>query len=271
MSQYISAPAEARNQYQNVWNPFAREELVAKDRAGKMKQWSTFNDILGQRMGDVKDVVGEGVAGWQGVVQQANVLYQNAAQRLQQAWGEYTQAAGMQQQADQLATQQSQWEQEFGLTKDKFDWQKIQDMKPSGGGSGGEYAGDQASLIDFWAEQLATAATPADQQSIMMSIPSKISNAVVSRSAQIQHQAKEAAAFAGPAEFGTYENQPTSTNWFGKIANWFKGSNSAPANQNISQLDFSPLPGSSGYTTDEERRRQQIGAANSALSNDLRF
>lgn len=153
LADYIATPAESRARNENVWNPFQREALVARDRANALKPYQFFQDVLGQRMGQVSDIVGQGVAGWQGVIQQAQALAQLAQQKYTQAYSEYMGAAGLQQDEDSMKQAQAQWEKEFGLSQDKFDWQKIQDsLKGTGAGGGygpgGKLAGDTAEMWD---------------------------------------------------------------------------------------------------------------------------
>jgi hypothetical protein len=124
---YIAAPARAREKYQDVWNPFARERMVAEERAQAYKPYAVLSDVLGQRMGTVSDIVGQGVAGWQGIVNQANVLNQSAQQKLAQAMDEYQMAAQMQQAADQLEMQEKNYQlalDKFGFQQEQFEWEK---------------------------------------------------------------------------------------------------------------------------------------------------
>ena len=154
LGDYIATPAESRARNENVWNPFQREAIVARDRATAFEPYKFFQDVLGQRMGQVSDIVGQGVAGWQGIVQQANALAQLAQQKYSQAFQEYTTAAGLQQDEDQMRQAQEQWEKEFGLSQAKFDWQKIQDgLKGTGTGIRGVTAADKETR-ETWDEMV---------------------------------------------------------------------------------------------------------------------
>jgi hypothetical protein len=59
---YFAAPAEARSQYQDVWNPADREKLVAQYQAQKYLPYANLTDILSARLGSVSDIIGAGTA-----------------------------------------------------------------------------------------------------------------------------------------------------------------------------------------------------------------
>ena len=61
----FAAPAEARLQYQDIFNPFQREALVSRATAGAYTPLNNLNDILANRMGSISDIVGAGTAGFQ--------------------------------------------------------------------------------------------------------------------------------------------------------------------------------------------------------------
>lgn len=65
MAEYFVAPSAAREKYQNIWNPFEREKLVATSRAQAYEPYANLTDLLGQRMGRVEDIVGAGVGAYQ--------------------------------------------------------------------------------------------------------------------------------------------------------------------------------------------------------------
>jgi len=137
MGEYFAAPSVAREKYQNIWNPFTREKMVAQDRTQAMQPYATFNDLLTQRMGQVSDVVNEGVSGWQGIVQQAAAIAQAAQQKYQNLLGEYMAAAGMQEKADTMAEQQRQYNESMAWDKAKF----AQEFSLKGGAGGGAGSG----------------------------------------------------------------------------------------------------------------------------------
>jgi membrane-associated HD superfamily phosphohydrolase len=144
MQQYFAAPSAARAKYQDVWNPFEREKLVAQDRTMALKPYDTLSGVLQQRMGDVADITEAGVQGWQGMVNAAATQLEAAQTRLGSALQAYQIAGGQQSAADELALsiakfneankqfeatmnynvgkdtqEQSNWEKEFGLSQYK--------------------------------------------------------------------------------------------------------------------------------------------------------
>jgi hypothetical protein len=58
---YFAAPAQARSDYQNVFNPFDREALVAQATANAYAPYQSLTNILGQRQGNITDLVNAGV------------------------------------------------------------------------------------------------------------------------------------------------------------------------------------------------------------------
>lgn len=103
MQQYFAAPSAARAKYQNVWNPFEREKLVAQERTMALKPYDTLTGVLDQRMGNVADITEAGVQGWQGMVNAAATQLEAAQTRLGSALQAYQIAGGQQEAADNLA------------------------------------------------------------------------------------------------------------------------------------------------------------------------
>ena len=64
-SDYFSAPSEARVKYQDIFNPFQRENLVSQYVGNKALPMLSHANVLGARMGGVADIVRSGVAGYQ--------------------------------------------------------------------------------------------------------------------------------------------------------------------------------------------------------------
>jgi len=60
MADYFAAPSQARVDYQNIWNPFEREKLVARATSNAYAPYATLTDALGQRMGRIDDIVSAG-------------------------------------------------------------------------------------------------------------------------------------------------------------------------------------------------------------------
>lgn len=167
LGNYIAAPAQAREQFSNVWDPFKREALVANARSEAFKPYQFFQDILGQRMGQVSDIVGQGVAGWQGIVQQAQALAQLAQQKYAQAYQEYMGAAGMQSEDDARRQAQENWQKEYDF--------KVSQANKSGSGSSSVgvsgLSGDDQAIVDAYISSLRRGENP--------DIPAKYQNAVM--------------------------------------------------------------------------------------------
>lgn len=147
MQQYFAAPSAARAKYQDVWNPFEREKLVAQERTMALKPYDTLTGVLDQRMGDVADITTAGVQGWQGMVDAASTQLNAATTRLGTALQAYQIAGGQQSAADELALSVAQFNEanrQFNATmemnKDQFGQQMTleqQKLALSGRGSGG--------------------------------------------------------------------------------------------------------------------------------------
>ena len=59
-SEYVSAPAVAREKYQDIFNPFAREKLVSQYTGTQALPMLSLSSILGQRFGRIEDLIGAG-------------------------------------------------------------------------------------------------------------------------------------------------------------------------------------------------------------------
>jgi len=115
LAAYVAAPARAREKYGTpelptfVFNPFARERLVAEERAQALAPYALYSGLLGTIRGGIGEAVGAGQRAWQAASQYASGLAQMAqdeyARALEQAWRETELAARMQMQQQQLATQ----------------------------------------------------------------------------------------------------------------------------------------------------------------------
>jgi hypothetical protein len=152
MQNYFAAPSAARAKYQNVWNPFEREKLVAQDRTMALKPYDTLTGVLDQRMGDVADITEAGVQGWKGLVDSAATLLQASQTRLSSALQAYQIAGGQQNTADELALSIAQFNQakkeydtslEYNKGKDvqgQANWEKeylLNEYKARNSGDGG--------------------------------------------------------------------------------------------------------------------------------------
>lgn len=164
MQQYFAAPSAARAKYQNVWNPFEREKLVAQDRTMALKPYDTLTGVLDQRMGDVADITTAGVQGWQGMVDAASTMLNAATTRLSTALSAYQIAGGQQSAADELALSVAQFneanrqfEATMAMNKDQFGQQMdLEKLKLAKSGSGGTSAAEKAGKAtnDAWDEAL---------------------------------------------------------------------------------------------------------------------
>lgn len=81
MGNYFSAPSQAREQYQNIFNPFQREALVSQATSNAYAPYATLTDVLNQRMGNVSDIINSGTGAFNAGVtaqQGQSALDQNA-------------------------------------------------------------------------------------------------------------------------------------------------------------------------------------------------
>lgn len=151
MQNYFAAPSAARAKYQDVWNPFEREKLVAQDRTMALKPYDTLTGVLDQRMGDVADITEAGVQGWQGMVDAASTQLNAATTRLGTALQAYQIAGGQQSAADELALSVAQFNEanrqfqvaqdlenkKFGESTRQFDVDQANRLKIAGMSAGG--------------------------------------------------------------------------------------------------------------------------------------
>lgn len=93
-AQYFAAPSAARNQYQNIANPFEREQLVSQATANAYAPYATLTDILSQRQGNIADLVNQGTGAFNAAAtaesnkaNTANTAYSNALQLAQWLYG----------------------------------------------------------------------------------------------------------------------------------------------------------------------------------------
>ena len=191
MADYFSAPGRAREKYQNVFNPFTREKLVEEAKAQALQPVGVLSDVLNQRMGQVSDIIGQGVAGWQGMVNSAGALANLAERKYNNALSEYMDAAKLEDAAQRRALAEKQ----FGLQQEEFNWKKPWQEKLWGaelaratrGGSGGtaSISSGVTSIpddIDSYAKEWNQGNIDASQ------IPTKLRGAVFARSLQLQAQ-----------------------------------------------------------------------------------
>lgn len=171
MQQYFAAPSAARAKYQDVWNPFEREKLVAQERTMALKPYDTLTGVLNQRMGDVADITTAGVQGWQGMVDAASTQLNAATTRLGTALQAYQIAGGQQSAADELALSVAQFneanrqfqvaqeleQEKFGESIRQFDVDQANRLKIAGSSGGGGLSASQQQELTA-AERAAIAA-----------------------------------------------------------------------------------------------------------------
>ena len=103
-SAYLTSPQAGREKYQDIWNPFQRENLVSQYVQNTALPMLSLSSILGQRFGRFDDLVGAGTRAYQaesGVAQNAADL---ASQSYQNVLKQY-----------QLEEDTRRWEREMGL------------------------------------------------------------------------------------------------------------------------------------------------------------
>ena len=204
MQQYFAAPSAARAKYQDVWNPFEREKLVAQERTMALKPYDTLTGVLDQRMGDVADITTAGVQGWQGMVDAASTQLNAATTRLGTALQAYQIAGGQQSAADELALAVAQFNEanrqfevaqslenkKFAENTRQFDVDQANRLKIaniSSGGSGGSGGGSSAPAneIDAYAAALNGKTIVVDD------IPSGIRGKVLARAPILLKEAED--------------------------------------------------------------------------------
>lgn len=140
-AEYFATPSAAREQYQDIWNPFEREKLVAGERAQAYQPYANLTDILSQRLGNVGDVINQGVGAFNSDV----AAKQGAYQLAQQKYNDLLQMAQLKQQQANIeeAARNANTQQEF---ENQLALMKLQEGGSSGGGGGISGIG---SIFDF--------------------------------------------------------------------------------------------------------------------------
>ena len=88
-SSYLTAPNVAREKYQDIFNPFAREKLVAQYTGQEAKPMLSLANILGTRRGSIADTVNAGTNSYQAYATNLNNQAQLDRQGYQDVYGEY--------------------------------------------------------------------------------------------------------------------------------------------------------------------------------------
>lgn len=108
---YTTAAPAAREKYSNVFDPFAREKLVAQERATAYMPYANSSDILKTSMGNMNDIINNAVGAFSGAVQAAQGASQDARQKYQDAFDWAKTMADIE--------MQKQQEKRLGTTKSK--------------------------------------------------------------------------------------------------------------------------------------------------------
>lgn len=89
-AQYLQAPSEARVKYQDIFNPFQRENLVSQYTSNQAIPMMSYSGVYGQRMGRAGDLLTAGVGAYQSdlaakqaAADAAQQAYQNTLQQYQ--------------------------------------------------------------------------------------------------------------------------------------------------------------------------------------------
>lgn len=103
--EYLTAPQVAREKYQDIFNPFSREKLVAQYVGNQSLPMLSLSSILGQRFGRIEDIIGAGTRAYQAQTTSAQSAAELARQHYSDLMTEY-----------QLTQPQNQW-LDLGTTK----------------------------------------------------------------------------------------------------------------------------------------------------------
>ena len=119
MGAYFNSGAEARQKYQNIWDPFEKAKLVEQQKTMALKPYDVLSGVLENRMGTVNDIVQSGIGGWQGATNAATTKLQAAQANLANALQAYQLASTQQSAEDQARAQAAAAEEskrQFGIS-----------------------------------------------------------------------------------------------------------------------------------------------------------
>jgi type II secretory pathway pseudopilin PulG len=88
-AQYLQAPSEARVKFQDIWNPFQRENLVSQYTSNKAIPMMSWSGIYGQRMGRAGDLLSAGVGAYESDVAAKQAAAELAQQTYENALNQY--------------------------------------------------------------------------------------------------------------------------------------------------------------------------------------
>lgn len=86
---YLQAPSEARVKFQDIWNPFQRENLVSQYTSNKAIPMMSWSGIYGQRMGRAGDLLNAGVGAYESDVAAKQAAAELAQQTYENALNQY--------------------------------------------------------------------------------------------------------------------------------------------------------------------------------------
>lgn len=118
---YLVSPQVAREKYQDIFNPFAREKLVAQYQNAEALPMLSLSNLLGNRLGRVDDLVGAGTRAFQAQTNAAQGAYDVANK-------DYTNKLSEFELLQRLIGQN----EDQKLAREKFEFDKSQ---PSGSGT----------------------------------------------------------------------------------------------------------------------------------------
>jgi len=88
-AEYLQAPSEARVKFQDIWNPFQRENLVSQYTSNKAIPMMSWSGIYGQRMGRAGDLLNAGVGAYESDVAAKQAAADLAQQTYENALTQY--------------------------------------------------------------------------------------------------------------------------------------------------------------------------------------
>jgi hypothetical protein len=88
-TEYLGAPMAAREKYQNIFNPFQRENLVQQYQGNKALPMLMYSNMMGNRLNTAEDIIGAGTRGFQSQVAAAQAKATQAQQNYTNLLNEY--------------------------------------------------------------------------------------------------------------------------------------------------------------------------------------
>lgn len=123
---YLGAPQAAREKYQDIFNPFQRENLVSQYQGNAALPMLSLSNIFGSRVGSQADTINAGASAYGGIVAGKKANYDALRSLYGDLYSEYV--GGQQLQGDEADRQ---------LAREKFEYDKTHSGS-GGGGTAGE-------------------------------------------------------------------------------------------------------------------------------------